>query len=593
MEFFVITILVAVGYLSIIYFYQRAFHREIQLTHFSFSPFHYYMMMSTFGVALIFQTLLRDNVDIFYLFVFLCFAGVIGETIFSLWWKGFFARRFWVYKVETIFSKYTSLLNLIPWGVGGFLYLVVYDNLNKFLGTSLSNQSVFFSSFVFVMLIFVSIGFRLVFNLILERTITLRFRKFALHRYFYYVLPFVFTIIMFTLFFDPYYLVLAVGFGIIGFLTEYLFGKVCVLFVSRSLWDYTYHTFDNKHGTLLSIVPFSIAGFWFLLSTRIAFLIKDYLVKIDPRMFSYFVFFLGAAMFFVLLYSSGKNLRSLIFHVSKSKGRELFLLFIYLCTVCLVALLFKLNFFVMTILYYSVPVIYFAFRTRKYFKKILIQNLIWSILCSLVIDYIGTASLSWYEPSIFSFRVFGKVSIEILIWGCSYTFLILLIYSYFFDRYKTLKFTKYTNLSFLIIIFLFLVFICEMLFFPQILESTTNWSALVVVGTVIFIYGLKRYPQLIHKIVLASIVLFVIGILNEYVAVHLNNWWFPSEGLQDRLIIAGTSIPLLEYYWWIIFAPFWIWFYEIFGDDRKNDIHIKKTVEIVETNINMQENNIL
>src|SRR4030042_3133906 len=65
------------------------------------------------------------------LFLIFGLAGVMGEALFSWWWNRLFEKRFWVYRVDSVWNGYTSPLNLIPWGMGGFLYLWIINAFSK------------------------------------------------------------------------------------------------------------------------------------------------------------------------------------------------------------------------------------------------------------------------------------------------------------------------------------------------------------------------------------------------------------------------------------------------------------------------------
>lgn len=99
------------------------------------------------------------------------------------------------------------------------------------------------------------------------------FEKLGYKTYFIFYLPFIVGTGLIGYLYSINYILIAVAMGFFAFIAEYFFGKMCVLLLSKRLWDYTYYTFDNNHGTLLSIIPFSIAGFYFWTLAELVLLI--------------------------------------------------------------------------------------------------------------------------------------------------------------------------------------------------------------------------------------------------------------------------------------------------------------------------------
>ena len=66
-----------------------------------------------------------------------------------------------------------------------------------------------------------------------------------------------------TLAYGNIFILIAVAFGLIGGLAEYLFGKATELFISKKLWAYNHMAMNKGHFTPLSLIFFSLAGFYF------------------------------------------------------------------------------------------------------------------------------------------------------------------------------------------------------------------------------------------------------------------------------------------------------------------------------------------
>ncbi len=102
----------------------------LKLNKFKFSVKNYHYLVSVFVFGLLFESLNQASLQLLIYFFVFAIAGVIGETLFSFWWHIFFSKHFWIYRIDTLMHSYTSLLNFVPWGVGGLLYLTIAQYLN-------------------------------------------------------------------------------------------------------------------------------------------------------------------------------------------------------------------------------------------------------------------------------------------------------------------------------------------------------------------------------------------------------------------------------------------------------------------------------
>lgn len=238
----------------------------IKLFHFPFSEKNYYIMMSGIPLAILILSIYRQNAQTIAQFLFFAVAGVFGETLFSLWWHSFFGQRFWIYTTETVYHSYTSVLNFIPWGITGLLSM---DIAQIIVGKSMLS-TIFASNSTYIMLSVLYFG-----SLTLQIVIFLLIREFhhnefkfhevTTFTYFFFIFPILVVLVYFGITFSYNFFLLAVTFGSFFSFAEYCFGKGVHLFISKKLWSYTYIAFDNGHFSPLSIVPFIVAGFWFLI----------------------------------------------------------------------------------------------------------------------------------------------------------------------------------------------------------------------------------------------------------------------------------------------------------------------------------------
>ncbi len=239
-------------------------HRKIKLSNFRFSYRNYYIMVSPFLLPPLFIGFLEGTLIYFLVFLYFGFFGVMGEIIFSILWKIYFKKPFWEYKLLTIANKFSSLLNFIPWGVGGFLFLLV---TNTYINNSgnIFYQEMSIGEMINVFILATSL---FILQIFLFKVIVKLFsfkrenRKIILIKYFYFVSSFfLIGIFMPIYYFD--YLVLFFFYGIFAFFAEYLFGKMSKTIIGKKLWTYEYLTIDKKHTTPLNIFPFGLAGYYF------------------------------------------------------------------------------------------------------------------------------------------------------------------------------------------------------------------------------------------------------------------------------------------------------------------------------------------
>lgn len=239
---------------------------SLKLFHFPFSEKNYYLLLSGIPLSVVSFSILTHSMQPLAAFIFFAITGVLGETLFSLWWHSFFGKRFWVYTTDTIYHGYTSALNFIPWGVAGLLSKEIAQIV---LGKSLLT-TVFTNPLTYILLALIYFGSLalqiIIFALLYEfHLITNKFHHVTLMNYFFFIFPILAIIVFLGLRYSYNFFLLAIIFGSFFALIEYAFGKATQLFISKKLWDYTYETYDNQHFSPLAIIPFMISGFWFVI----------------------------------------------------------------------------------------------------------------------------------------------------------------------------------------------------------------------------------------------------------------------------------------------------------------------------------------
>lgn len=231
-----------------------------------FNRTNYYILVFSIWIPIFIFSLinfsLREN---FYLIISAP-LGMIGETLFSYWWRAFFSKDFWTYSVDTKFNKHTSTLNLIPWSIGGFMFLAFYRVFDIFFPLSLepltqvkyNRIGLADSMLLFLVLVFITsmIGYLL----------KVYYQKDKNHFWLRYTLlcsP-ILVLVLFLSMYNIKFLGLSIFIGLGAFVAEYVFGKACVWLAYKKLWIYNFYTFDHNHSTLLNILPFVFGGYYFL-----------------------------------------------------------------------------------------------------------------------------------------------------------------------------------------------------------------------------------------------------------------------------------------------------------------------------------------
>lgn len=224
---------------------------------FKFSIRNYYLLLSVFIIVLFIYAFKVNSFQPIFIFLVFSIAGIIGETIVSFWWQMFFGQRLWVYNTQTVYHKYTSLLNFIPWGVGGYLYLITAGQIMPTL--HYPNLS-----FIFVPLFPVLVILqKIIFDLFKPHK-HFKFHTVGLTNLLFFYFPILIAVGITIIIYGWNILGVFVLFAIVATTAEYFFGKICQSVISKKLWTYNYLSFDEGHFTPISIILFAFGGFYFL-----------------------------------------------------------------------------------------------------------------------------------------------------------------------------------------------------------------------------------------------------------------------------------------------------------------------------------------
>lgn len=239
----------------------------------------------------------------------------------------------------------------------------------------------------------------------------------------------------------------------------------------------------------------------------------------------------------------------------------------------LISLLFKTSAFVSVLLFFGIPALYLSLRGAKYVKKSIVFAAVTSIPLIIILDYVGHLTKAWVIPnSILPFRLFGIVTIEVMLWALLYSYFVLMFYEYFLDKDVTKKIWL-PHMKYLVAIMLVLFAAFMILFFnaPSLLHIPYFYLAFGIVLLLIpVIIELFEYPKLISKFARVGAYFFFLTFLYEVTALKLGWWAFPGTEFVGWVSIFGTMFPVEELVFWLILLAIAILsYYEFFDDDEK------------------------
>lgn len=251
---------------------------------------------------------------------------------------------------------------------------------------------------------------------------------------------------------------------------------------------------------------------------------------------------------------------------------ELPVLLVYPAVASVVSFICNANMFFSVLIFFGAPAAYLSVRSRKDVLKTFLFSLIFGIPLIIIIDYIAHATKTWIVPSsIFSFRLFDFVTMEVLLWAVLYTYFIIIFYEYFFDGYARKKIYKSTKYLVWILLIIIAAFFSILIVNPAYLEIPYFYlffgtlGGLLPVALIIF-----RFPILLVKFFKTATYFFFVTFFYEITALRLGWWAFPGHEFVGWISLFGTRFPFEELFFWIILGAMGVLsYYEFFDDDRK------------------------
>jgi len=186
------------------------------------------------------------------LFVAAGLSGIVGELIVSVVWRRFFSVPIWTYSYRSVLAGYTSTLNFLPWAVGALLFC---ETRRVLRGPTAELRTAWVCA--------AALGLGILVAWPLSRLTSARERRFTKGAFAVFCLPIACVAALLAALVSPYYLVLMLAFALVGFLTEYSYGRSMSLFFERGLWTYNHWKIDHGHTSFVTFPLWALGGLYF------------------------------------------------------------------------------------------------------------------------------------------------------------------------------------------------------------------------------------------------------------------------------------------------------------------------------------------
>jgi hypothetical protein len=232
-----------------------ALRRGDWLTDQQFSLTKFYVLMGWVPLAFVSLALLISP-RYLALFVAAGLLGIVGELIVSVVWRGFFKEPIWTYSYRSVLAGYTSTLNFLPWAVGALLFCETRRVLR-----GPATHELTLGRPVWVCALALAVGIAIAWPL--RHLTSARQRRFSKSAFAVFCIPIALTAGALAALVSPHYLLLMAAFAVVGFFTEYTYGRGMSLFFERGLWTYNHWKIDHGHTSFVTFPLWALGGLYF------------------------------------------------------------------------------------------------------------------------------------------------------------------------------------------------------------------------------------------------------------------------------------------------------------------------------------------
>lgn len=235
--------------------------------------------------------------------------------------------------------------------------------------------------------------------------------------------------------------------------------------------------------------------------------------------------------------------------------------------------LFKANAFTSVLLFFGLPAAYISARNHTYIKKAVVFSICTSLPAIVVIDYIAHATGQWLIPnSILPWRLFGYVSIEVLVWAFLNFYAVIVFYEFFLSHHHTKRLWNHRGKQLLLLILgVTLLFLTLFFVYPTALLLPYFYLLFGVILVLLpTLKELSGHPKLIRNFFITAVYFFYLSFLYEITALKLDWWRFPSTEFIGSVTLLNVSFPFEELIFWLfLFSMAVLTFYEHYtGNER-------------------------
>ncbi len=251
------------------------------------------------------------------------------------------------------------------------------------------------------------------------------------------------------------------------------------------------------------------------------------------------------------------------------KKVDILALILFPITATFFSLLFNFNFLLTSIFFFVIPSVYLSFRNKNSIFRNLIFVLPFAAVTGIVADYILVLDNAWFVPTLFPFRILGKVTVEELVWYVSIIYFCIVIYEHFQDRKRHNLTDNHLKKLFFTLTLLFSTFIGIFLTHPLSLQISYFYFLTEIFLIVTIVLIISKYPSLFRHLIKVSIYLIAVSLMNLIVGAKLGNWVYTGSHFIGWAKIYGVLIPFEEIILSLILWLVIIEYFEFF-DDRKD-----------------------
>lgn len=254
------------------------------------------------------------------------------------------------------------------------------------------------------------------------------------------------------------------------------------------------------------------------------------------------------------------------------KKIDLALLLIWPIAGSLLSFALKTNAFYSVIIFFGIPSLYLSLREKRHVKKAALFSL-FGIPVIIFVDYIAHVAQAWLIPiSVLPFRLFGFVTLEVILWVFLHIYFVIMFYEHFLDKHVTDKLWHPQMKYFLAIVFVLFLAFLGLLFVNPSLLKIPYWYLVVGIFLVLLPVVLEwwGYPRVFLKLLKAAVYFLYITLVYEITALKLGWWSFPGKEFIGWVSFFGVEFPFEEFFFWLVLTALAILsYYEFYDDDEK------------------------